>query len=159
MLSDGQRKSCDGSTSGGLLSLVGLRNESSLQGWTQPPTRWRRRIEVHQEVLLPTHVPRTACADLLGPDLRGFFREVQIERSQAACISSSTSRRLREPWESPSSWCTIHLQKMRLQTSFRQRSRHVRRLDMRIIFGTPVSRNGRRRECEGRPFQGQICMK
>jgi hypothetical protein len=36
---------------------------------------------------------------------------------------------------------------------------HVRRLDIRITFGTPVSKTYRRRECEGCPFQGRICMK
>jgi hypothetical protein len=48
-----------------------------------------------------------------------------------------------------------------LRFGFRLRAgaRRVRRLDIRITFGTPVARNCRRRECEGRPFQGRICMR
>src|SRR5271169_955996 len=38
-------------------------------------------------------------------------------------------------------------------------ARHVRRLDIRTAFGTPVSETCRRRECGGRPCQGQICMR
>ncbi len=41
----------------------------------------------------------------------------------------------------------------------RGRGEALHELDIRITFGTPVSRTCRRRECEGRPFQGRICMK
>jgi len=46
-----------------------------------------------------------------------------------------------------------------IATSFRPRARHVRRPDIGITSGTPVSRNGGRPECEVRPFQGRICMR